>query len=148
VKVVNVSRNRNHEVECILVDDTLSNVEEFGLQTCNTPNTQVISMDHVKNIPYPNSGTQPGLITPYIWFRITTGLSEECSGAWPCFVKWEVLRVSKKYDAFIFRVGISENIKVLIFFETSVLSLQMTRRHIPKSVFSKSAVTPSDFGVK
>jgi hypothetical protein len=111
VKVVDVRRNRNHEVESILVYDTLPNVEEFRLQTCNTSNTQVISVDHAKNIPNPNSRTQPGLITPYIWFRTTTGLSEKCSGAWCCFAKWEVPRVSKKYGAFIFRFGISETLR-------------------------------------
>jgi len=112
VKVVDVRRNRNHEVECILVDDTFPNVEEFRLQTCNTSNTQVIGVDHVKTIPNPNSGTQPGLITPYILFWITTGLSEKCSGTWRCFAKWEIPRVSKKYGAFIFRVGISKTLRL------------------------------------
>jgi hypothetical protein len=36
VKVVDVRRNRNHEVEGVLIDDSLPDVEEFRLQTCNT----------------------------------------------------------------------------------------------------------------
>lgn len=111
VKVVDVCWNWNHEVECILVYDSLPNVEEFRLQTCNMSNTQVISLDHEKNIPTPISGTQPGLITPYIWCRITTGLSEKCSWAWHCFAKWEDTGFSKKYGAFIFRFGISKTLR-------------------------------------
>jgi len=68
-------------------------------------------VDHVKNIPNPNSGAQPDLITPYIWFWITNGLSEECSGIWGCFAKWEVPRVSNKYGTFLFRVGISKTLR-------------------------------------
>jgi len=113
VELVDVRRNQNHEVECIIVDDTLPNVEEFRPQTCNTSNKQVISVDHVKKKRIPNmkSGKQPRLITPYIWFWITTGLSEKCSGTWRCFAKWEVPTFSNKYGAFIFRVGISKPLK-------------------------------------
>jgi hypothetical protein len=65
VKVADVCRNRNDEVECVLVDDPLPDVEELRLQACNISGARISSPDHVTSKPE----KAPGLSIKYLLKR-------------------------------------------------------------------------------